>query len=194
MHRRGFLFFASLLPIACTRQAPLPFKSTNLNGANFGRDFALDDPDGRRRSLADFRGKVVVLFFGYASCPDVCPTTLAKLATTMGLLGEAAARVQVIFVTVDPARDTATRLKDFVPWFHPDFLALRGTPEATKAVLSEFRAIAIPRPIEGSMGYVIDHSAGCYVFDPAGKLRLYAPDTLSAQDLAADLRLLLAAA
>lgn len=194
MRRRGFLFLASLLPLACTRQAPLPFKATDLSGAAFGRDFALEDPDGRRRTLADFRGKIVVVFFGYASCPDICPTTLAKLATTMGLLGEAAARVQVIFVTVDPARDTAARLKDFVPWFHPDFLALRGSPEATRAVLSEFRATALLRPIEGSMGYVIDHSAGCYVFDPAGKLRLYAADTLSAEDLAADLRLLLAAA
>lgn len=193
MHRRQ-IFALPLITVflaACKEPVPPAFKATDLTGASFGRDFALDDPSGRRRTLADFRGKAVVLFFGYASCPDVCPTTLSRLAEVMKLLGPQAARVQVLFVTVDPERDTAERLRDFVPWFHPDFLALRGTPEETRQLLAEFRATAIRRPVEGSMGYVIDHSAGCYVFDPAGRLRLYVKDEQSATDMAADVKLLL---
>lgn len=193
MHRRQ-IFALPLIAVflaACKEPVPPAFKATDLTGASFGRDFALDDPSGRRRTLADFRGKAVVLFFGYASCPDVCPTTLSRLAEVMKLLGPQAARVQVLFVTVDPERDTAERLRDFVPWFHPDFLALRGTPEETRQLLAEFRATAIRRPVEGSMGYVIDHSAGCYVFDPAGRLRLYVKDEQSATDMAADVKLLL---
>jgi len=193
MHRRQFFCFSliPLLAVACKQPAPPVFKATDLTGASFGRDFALDDTAGRRRTLADFRGKAVILFFGYAACPDACPTTLARLAEAMKLLGPQAARVQVLFVTVDPERDTAERLRDFVPWFHPDFLALRGTPEETRLLLAEFRATAIRRPVDGAMGYVIDHSAACYVFDPAGRLRLYVKDEQSAADIAADLRLLL---
>jgi len=192
--RRRQIFALPLIPAflaACKEAAPPAFKATDLTGASFGRDFSLDDPAGRRRTLADFRGKAVILFFGYASCPDVCPTTLARLAEAMKLLGPQAGQVQVLFVTVDPERDSAERLRDFVPWFHPDFLALRGTPEATRQLLTEFRATAIRRPVEGAMGYVIDHSTGSYVFDPAGQLRLYVKDEQSAADIAADLRLLL---
>lgn len=192
--RRRQIFALPLIPafLAACKEAALPaFKATDLTGASFGRDFSLDDPAGRRRTLADFRGKAVILFFGYASCPDVCPTTLARLAEAMKLLGPQAGRVQVLFVTVDPERDSAERLRDFVPWFHPDFLALRGTPEETRQMLAEFRATAIRRPVEGAMGYVIDHSTGSYVFDPAGQLRLYVKDEQSAADIAADLRLLL---
>lgn len=195
MHRRQF-FTVPLIPVflaACGPSAPPAFKATDLTGASFGRDFALHDTAGRRRTLADFRGKVVVLFFGYVSCPDVCPTTLSRLAEVMKLLGPQAAHVQVLFVTVDPERDTAERLREFVPWFHPDFQALRGTPEETRQLLAEFRATAIQRPVEGSMGYVIDHSAACYVFDPAGRLRLYVKDEQSAADIADDLRQLIAA-
>jgi protein SCO1/2 len=193
--RRRQIFALPLIPAflaACKQAAPPAFKATDLTGASFGRDFSLDDASGRRRTLADFRGKAVILFFGYASCPDICPTTLARLAEAMKLLGPQAAGVQVLFVTVDPKRDTAERLRDFVPWFHPDFLALRGTPEEIQAVLAEFRAVANRRPVEGSMGYVIDHSAACYVFDPAGRLRLYVKDEQSAADIVADIKLLLA--
>lgn len=193
MRRRQFFalpFIAAFLA-ACKPAVPPAFKATDLTGASFGRDFALADAAGRRRMLADFRGKAVILFFGYASCPDICPTTLARLAETMKLLGPQAASVQVLFVTVDPERDTAERLREFIPWFHPDFVALRGTPEETRQLLAEFRATAIRRPVEGSMGYVIDHSTGCYVFDPAGRLRLYVKDEQNAADIAADIRLLL---
>lgn len=193
MHRREFftLPLIAVLLAGCGKPAAPAFKATDLTGASFGRDFSLDDTAGRRRTLADFRGKVVILFFGYVSCPDVCPTTLSRLAEVMKLLGPQAARVQVLFVTVDPERDTAERLREFVPWFHPDFLALRGTPEETRQLLAEFRASAIKRPVEGSMGYVIDHSAACYVFDPEGRLRLYVKDEQSAADIAADVKLLL---
>lgn len=195
MRRRQFFCFSliPLLAVGCRQPAAPAFKATDLTGASFGRDFALDDTAGRRRTLADFRGKAVILFFGYASCPDVCPTTLIRLAEAMKLLGPQAARVQVLFVTVDPERDTAERLGGFVPWFHPDFLALHGTPEETRLLLAEFRATAIRRPVDGAMGYVIDHSAACYVFDPAGRLRLYVKDEQSAADIAADLKLLLGA-
>ncbi|MDE2440448.1 MAG: SCO family protein [Betaproteobacteria bacterium] len=192
--RRRQIFALSLMPAllsACKQGGPPAFRATDLTGASFGRDFALDDIAGHRRALADFRGKVVILFFGYASCPDVCPTTLSRLAEVMKLLGPKAGQVQVVFVTVDPERDTADRLRDFVPWFHPDFLPLRGTPEETRKLLAEFRATAIKRPVEGSMGYVIDHSAACYVFDPTGRLRLYVRDEQSAADIAADVKLLL---
>lgn len=192
--RRRQLFalpFISLLPVACRQAVPPTFKATDITGASFGRDFALSDPTGQRRTLADFRGKAVILFFGYASCPDICPTTLARLADTMKQLGANADRVQVLFVTVDPERDSAERLREFVPWFYPGFVGLRGTPEETQALLAEFRATAIRRTVAGSMGYVIDHSAGCYVFDPAGRLRLYVKDEQTAADIASDLTLLL---
>src|SRR5574343_217848 len=192
--RRRQIFALPLIPAflaACKEAAPPAFKATDLTGASFGRDVSLDDPAGRRRTLADFRGKVVILFFGYASCPDVCPTTLAKLAEAMKLLGPQAGQVQVLFVTVDPERDSAERLREFVPWFYPGFVGLRGTPEETQALLAEFRATAIRRTVAGSMGYVIDHSAGCYVFDPAGRLRLYVKDEQTAADIASDLTLLL---
>lgn len=193
MRRRQFfaLPFITAFLAACKPAVPPAFKATDLTGASFGRDFALADAAGRRRMLADFRGKAVILFFGYASCSDICPTTLARLAETMKLLGPQAASVQVLFVTVDPERDTAERLREFIPWFHPDFVALRGTPEETRQLLAEFRATAIRRPVEGSMGYVIDHSTGCYVFDPAGRLRLYVKDEQNAADIVADIRLLL---
>jgi protein SCO1/2 len=152
---------------------------------------ALPDHDGRPRSLSDFAGKAVVVFFGYASCPDVCPTMLARLAEVMAALGDDASQVQVLFVTVDPERDSAERLKEFVPWFHPTFLGLRGDAAQTRAAIEEFRVYAAKKPVAGEMGYVIDHSTGAYVFDPAGRLRLYVKDTSGVADIAADIRLLL---
>jgi len=132
-----------------------------------------------------------VLFFGYTSCPDICPTMLARLSDVMKALGADAQRVQVLFVTVDPERDSADRLKDFVPWFNPTFLGLRGDDAQTKAATKEFRVFAARKPVEGELGYVIDHSSGAYVFDPAGRLRLYVKDSSSVDDITADIRLLL---
>lgn len=190
MNRRLFLGFAVAGLLACKR-APLAFSNTDLTGASFGRQLTLPDHHGQLRSLPDFGGKAIVVFFGYASCPDVCPTMLARLAEVMQVLGEDASRVQVLFVTVDPERDSAERLKEFVPWFHPTFLGLRGDAAQTRAAAEEFRVFAAKKAVGGEMGYVIDHSTGAYVFDPAGRLRLYVKDTSSVADIAADIRLLL---
>ena len=142
------------------------FKSSDVTGAGFGRDFALTDAAGKPRTLADYRGKVVVLFFGYTQCPDVCPTTLAALAQTMKSLGADASRVQVVFVTVDPERDTGELLASYVTAFDPSFVALR---------------------------YTVDHSAGTFVFDPQGRVGLYVGNGQGPEVFAHDIRELLRA-
>lgn len=190
INRRLFLVLSAAALLACNRAA-VAFRNTDLTGASFGGQLSLTDHHGQQRSLADFRGKAVVLFFGYTACPDICPTTLARLAEVMKALGAEAERVQVLFVTLDPERDSAERLKDFVPWFYPGFLGLRGDAAQTKAVTDEFRVFAARKPVDGELGYVIDHSSGAYVFDPAGRLRLYVRDTASVDDIVTDLRLLL---
>lgn len=190
MNRRLFLALFAACLLACNR-APVAFHNTDLTGASFGRQLTLPDHAGQQRSLSDFSGKAIIVFFGYASCPDVCPTMLAKLAEVMKTLGDDASRVQVLFVTVDPERDSAERLKEFVPWFYPTFLGLRGDAVQTRAATEEFRVFAAKKQVSGEMGYVIDHSTGAYVFDPAGRLRLYVKDASSVADIAADIRLLL---
>lgn len=191
MERRVFLALSWIWLAACT-PAPPVFHNTDLSGATFGRDFHLADHHGQPRSLADFRGKAVVIFFGYTACPDVCPTTLTRLAAVMKALGGDAARVQVLFVTLDPERDSAERLAGYVPWFDASFLGLRGDAEQTRRVAEEFRVFSARHAVDGELGYVLDHSAGAYVFDPAGRLRLYVKDSASVDDIAADLRVLLA--
>jgi len=190
MNRRLFLALSMAALLSCKRP-PATFRNTDLTGATFGRQLTLVDHHGRQRSLTDFQGKATVVFFGYTACPDICPTMLAKLADVMKALGGDAERVQVLFVTVDPERDSAERLKDFVPWFNPTFLGLRGDAAQIKAATEEFRVFAARKPVEGELGYVIDHSTGVYVFDPAGRLRLYVKDTSSVDDITADIRLLL---
>jgi len=190
MLRRRFLALPLALLVGCT-PTPVPFRNTDLSGATFGRGFELRDHDGQSRSLADFRGRAVIVFFGYTSCPDICPGTLARLASVMQALGPQAPKVQVLFITLDPERDSAERLKNFVPWFHPSFLGLRGDPAETRAVTEEFRVFAARSRVPGPLGYVIDHSSGAYIYDPAGHLRLYVKDTASVEDIAADLRQLL---
>lgn len=190
MNRRLFLLFPCALLLACNQAQPV-FRNTDLTGATFGRWLSLTDHHGQKRTLDDFRGKAVVVFFGYTACPDVCPTMLAKLAEVMKVLGGDASQVQVLFVTVDPERDGADRLKEFVPWFYPTFIGLRGDTTETKAVTEEFRVFAARKTVSGDLGYVIDHSAGAYIFDPAGKLRLYVKDTASVSDIVADIHLLL---
>ncbi len=190
INRRLFLALSVAALLSCKRP-PVIFRNTELTGATFGRQLALVDHHGQSRSLTDFQSKVTVVFFGYTSCPDICPTMLAKLADVMKALGGDAERVQVLFVTVDPERDSAERLKAFVPWFYPTFLGLRGNEAQTKAATEEFRVFAARKPVEGELGYVIDHSTGAYVFDPAGRLRLYVKDTSSVDDITADICLLL---
>ncbi|MGE5491515.1 MAG: SCO family protein [Actinomycetota bacterium] len=185
------LVMAAMALTACSRQAPV-FHGTDITGASFGQHLALTDHNGQPRRLEDFRGKAVVLFFGYTACPDVCPTTLAKFAEVMKALGPEAQKVQVLFVTLDPERDTPARLKEFVPWFDPSFIGLYGDRAAIDAAAKEFRIYAAKKEVGGGMGYVLDHTAGAYVFDPAGRLRLFVSDTGQVADIAADLKVLLA--
>jgi protein SCO1/2 len=190
MNRNFLLAVLCLLALACNR-VPVEFRNTDLTGATFARQFTLSDHNAQIRTLGDFKGKVVVIFFGYASCPDICPSTLSRLAAVMKALGPESERVQMLFVTVDPDRDTADRLRDFVPWFHPSFLGLRGNAQETKAVSEEFRIFSARREVGSQLGYVLDHSSGAYVYDPAGRIRLYVKDTASVEEIVADIRLLL---
>jgi len=197
MTRRGrrallaALSAAALLAAAgCERAAPR-FRSSDITGTSFGRDFALTDHHGRPRTLADFRGKVVVMFFGYTQCPDVCPTTLSELAEAMRRLGADAARVQVLFVTVDPERDSAELLGHYVPAFEPSFLGLRGDAEALARTAKEFKVVYQKQPGSTPATYTMDHSAGAYVFDPQGRLRLYVSYGAGPDVFAHDIRELL---
>jgi protein SCO1 len=170
---------------------PASFDTTDVTGIEYGKDFALLDHNGKPRTLADFRGKVVVLFFGYTSCPDVCPTTMAELANIMKQLGPQADQVQVLFVTLDPERDTREVLASYVPAFDKRFLGLYGDAAATAKVAREFKVFysKVPGATPGS--YTIDHMAGTYVFDRAGKLRLFMRNGENPQAILHDLRQLL---
>jgi protein SCO1 len=190
VRRRLLIAGASLALAACGAGAP-KFEASDVTGSSFGSDFALEDPDGRKRTLADFRGKAVVVFFGYTQCPDVCPATLATLAEAMKRLGDDADRVQVLFITVDPERDTPALLKQYVPAFDRRFLGLYGDADATARTAKEFKVIyqKVPGATPGS--YTMDHSAGSYVFDPKGRLRLFVSNGQGAEVFAHDLRELL---
>jgi protein SCO1/2 len=178
----------ALLIAGCDGGAP-KFKSTDITGVDYGRTLELADTGGRVRHLQDFRGKAVVLFFGFTHCPDVCPTTLADIAGALKTLGTDADRVQVLFVTVDPERDTPADLQRYVSAFDPRFIALRGDAEATQRVAKDFK-IYYEKRKQGDT-YTVDHSSQTYVIDPAGRLRLLVrPDRLAA-DLPDDLRTLL---
>jgi protein SCO1/2 len=177
---------------ACGAKGP-SFQATDLTGASFGRDFELTAPDGKPRRLADFRGKAVVMFFGYTQCPDVCPTTLAALADAMKQLGTDADRVQVLFVTIDPERDTPALLSQYVPAFDPRFLGLYGDADATARTAKEFKIIYQKVPGAAPGSYTMDHSAGTYIFDPQGRLRLYVSNAQGSKVFAHDLRELLQA-
>jgi protein SCO1/2 len=179
-----------LLLAACTSGGP-SFKASDVTGSSFGRDFELKDPLGKTRHLADFKGKAVVLFFGYTQCPDVCPTTLAALAEAMKRLGPDADRVQVLFVTVDPERDTPQLLAQYVPAFDPRFLGLYGDADATSRTAKEFKVIYQKVPGASPGTYTMDHSAGTYVFDPQGRLRLYVANGQGPDVFVHDLRELL---
>jgi protein SCO1/2 len=165
------------------------FSSIDLTGAEFGRAFRLSDPDGKERTLADFRGEVVMVFFGFVQCPQICPTALARAVAVREKLDSDGAKVQVIFVTVDPERDTPEILKAYAAAFGPGVLALYGDLERTRAVAAEFKVFYAKVPTGSS--YTIDHSALTYVFDGKGRLRLGVRDTSSADEVATDLRVLM---
>jgi len=174
----------------CAPDGP-KFQASDVTGASFGRDFNLLDTNGKPRTLADYRGKAVVVFFGYTQCPDVCPTTLAELAEVMKKLGPEADRVQVLFVTVDPERDTPDLLSKYVPAFDSRFAGLYGDAAATERVAKEFKIIYQKQPGATPGSYTVDHSAGTYIFDPQGRLRLYVSYGQGPDVFAHDLRELL---
>lgn len=171
---------------------PSHFVSADISSVDWGKDFSLTDHNGQPRHVADFRGKAIVLFFGYTQCPDVCPTTLANMRATMELLGEDAKRVQVLFATVDPARDTPELLSHYVPAFYPSFLGLYADDKGIAAVAKDFKVFYAKQPGSTPDSYTIDHTAGSYVFDPRGRLRLLIRHGEAPANIAADLRQLLA--
>jgi protein SCO1 len=194
MRRSAALLLAAALALCgCDKLAPSKpaFHAIDVTGAPLGRSLALTDHNGVQRSLADFRGKAVLVNFGYTQCPDVCPTTLADLASAVRKLGPDGSRVQVLFVTVDPKRDNAQLLKNYVGAFDPRFLGLRGDAAATAAATKEFRVFAAEREGKTAESYTVEHSAQTFAFDPEGRLRLVIAYGAAPEDIAADLRLLL---
>ena len=191
----GTCVAAALLSTACQKaedSAP-SFKAIDITGADYAKELGMTDVDGKRRTLADFAGKVVVVFFGFTQCPDVCPTTMLELASVKQSLGADGARVQGIFITIDPERDTPEVLKAYVNNFGADFVALRGSVDETKALAKGFKVFfaKVPGKTEGS--YTMDHTAGSYVFDTQGKVRLFTRYGTGAVALTHDLKVLLAA-
>ena len=181
--------------LGCGDKLALPdnaqFKNTDLTGLDYAKGFALTDHNGKPRTLADFKGKVVVIFFGYTHCPDVCPTTMAELSAVMQQLGPLADKVQVLFVTVDPERDTQELLAKYVPAFDQRFLGLRGDAAATAAVAKEFKVFYGKQPGKTEGSYTMDHTAASYVFDPEGRIRLFIRHGQGAEPIVSDLKLLL---
>lgn len=171
--------------------AKSPFKNTDVTGLDYAKDFALTDHNGKLRTLADFKGKAVVVFFGYTQCPDVCPTTMSEMAAVMQQLGPLADKVQVLFISVDPERDKPELLAQYVPAFDPRFLGLVGDKAATDKVAQEFRVFYQKVPGKEPGSYTMDHTAGSYVFDPQGRIRLFVRHGQGAEPIAHDLKLLL---
>ena len=184
------LLLLNLLLAACS--GPPGFKSTDISGVDWGKELALTDHQGQPRRLADFKGKAVIVFFGYTQCPDVCPTTLLSMREVIDRLGSDGGRVQVLFVTLDPARDTQQLLAEYVTAFNPGFIGLRGDEAATAAAAREFKVFHARQPGSTPDSYSIDHSTGSYAFDPQGRLRLLVRHGEAPENVAADLRLLLA--
>ena len=176
---------------ACSPEAP-KFNAIDITGADYAKGFTLSDHNGQTRSLSDFKGKVVVLFFGYTQCPDVCPTALTELAEVKKLLGPQGDRLQGLFISIDPERDTPALMKDYMGSFDPGFLALHATPEQLVDLAKSFKVYY--KKVEGSTpgSYTMDHSAGSYVYDPKGRIRLYHRYGSGAAAMAADLKALLA--
>lgn len=182
----------SLVLAGCQPAPPPAFQATDITGAAFARDFKLTDHTGVTRTLADFKGKVVAVFFGYIHCPDVCPTTLTDFAAALKLLGPEASRVQVIFVTLDPQRDTPDLLRQFVPAFDSRFLGMYSSEAGLKEVASEYKVVYQKTTVKSAEDYLLDHSAGTYIYDPQGRIRLLMPYGSKPESIALDLGILLA--
>jgi protein SCO1/2 len=192
--RRGLLlvslvWVASLLS-ACQDAKP-PIVAIDVTGADYAKDFALTDHNGQPRQLKDFAGKVVVVFFGYTQCPDVCPTSMAELAQVKQQLGADGSKLQGLFVTLDPERDTPQVLKGYMENFDPSFLALYAAPEALPALAKDFKIYYKKVPGKTPTSYTLDHSAGSYIYDTQGRLRLYTRYGSGAEGMVSDIRRLL---
>lgn len=188
--RRALFPLLLLLVSACSE--PAHFYSTDITGSMIGADFSLTDPAGKTRRLSDFKGKVVIVFFGYTQCPDVCPTTLGALREVMKKLDKQAEQVQVLFITLDPERDTPALLTQYVPAFYPTFLGLRGDPATIAATARAFKVYYKKQPGTTADSYSIDHATGSYVYDPRGRLRLYMKYGDAPAHLVSDIQQLLA--
>lgn len=193
----GAALLASMLQAGCdapsSGSSKALFRGIDITGADYARNLSLTDQNGQQRTLVDFKGKVTVVFFGFTQCPDVCPTTMAELAQVKASLGKDGDRVQGVFVTVDPERDTAAVLKTYMSGFDPSFVALRGSPEEIAATAKEFKVFYAKVPGKTEGAYSVDHTAGSYVFDAQGRVRLFIRYGSGAEALAADLKTLLAA-
>ena len=175
---------------ACSKQS-LAFKSVDITGANYAKDFSLKDAQGDQRQLSDFKGKAVIIFFGYTQCPDVCPTTLTEMVKIRQLLAAQKDQLQVLFVTLDPARDTAEVLNAYMNGFDPSFVALIPTLDELPEVSKHFKVYYRQQPGPTPTSYTLDHFAGSYVYDTNGRLRLFARYGMNPQDLADDIQILL---
>lgn len=198
--RRRLCMALSLLALApalaaCSRSGSTEkFQASDITGVKWGRDFHLFDPAGESRSLADYRGKVVMLFFGYTNCPDECPAALAKMAQAVDRLGTDGRRVQGLFVTVDPVRDTRAVLAKYVPAFHPSFIGLSADEATITAMTKDFKVLAEPQKADDHGYYTVDHSSGIFVFDTRGRLRLFMGPKIWIDAMVHDLKLLLSEA
>lgn len=178
---------------ACQKPAPapVPFNNVDITGAAYAQNFTLTDHTGKTRTLADFKGKVLFVFFGYTQCPDVCPTTMVEMAEVMKALGKDADKLQVLFITVDPERDTQELLAQYVPAFHPTFIGLRGDAVQTATAAKEFKIFYGKSAGDKPENYTVDHTAGSYVFDQQGKIRLFIRHGKGAAPIAQDIKQLL---
>lgn len=194
--RKLFLLLVCVVALsACDpKGVPVPktvFSNTDITGLDYGKNFSLTDHNGKQRTIADFRGKLVLVFFGFTHCPDVCPTTLSEMAGIMKALGPDADKLQVLFVTLDPERDTSEVMAGYVPAFHPEFLGLYGDKATTETVARDFKIFVQRVAASDGKNYTIDHTAGSYVFDTQGRLRLFVRHGQGGTSLLNDLKLLL---
>ncbi|NHC07856.1 protein SCO1/2 [Azonexus fungiphilus] len=192
MKRRSFIGLAAALALAACGKGEPRLNHPDLQAANVVPTANLFDGQGRPRNFEEFRGKAVIVFFGYTSCPDICPAALRKYASLIrNLRDKEAERVQLVFISIDPERDTPERADTYAKWFNPQFLGLSGTEEQIAEVARQFKVVYSKKNVEGGMNYVVDHSTDAYLIDPRGQLRLAIPEAALIEPIAADLRQLL---